>query len=87
MEKTQPTPPVGSVAEVTAAFNMLRRFDRQLQAAPHDMAVWIVRCLAVQFADAFRKPQDSRSGMSAIMGKWPGDETDDEIKAGLEDGS
>ena len=31
-----------------------------------------------------RKPQGTRSGMAAIMGRWPGDETEDEIEAALE---
>ena len=30
------------------------------------------------------KSQGPRSGMAAIMGQWPGDETDDEIEAALE---
>ena len=32
----------------------------------------------------YRKPQGPESGMSAIMGRWPGDETDEEIRAALE---
>jgi hypothetical protein len=31
-----------------------------------------------------RKPQGTRSGMAAIMGRWPGDESEDEIEAALE---
>lgn len=31
-----------------------------------------------------RKPQGPRSGMAAIMGRWPGDETEEEIAAALE---
>jgi hypothetical protein len=31
-----------------------------------------------------RKPQGTRSGMAAIMGRWPGDETEEEIEAALE---
>jgi hypothetical protein len=31
-----------------------------------------------------RKPQGPRSGMAAIMGRWPGDETDEQIQAALE---
>ena len=31
-----------------------------------------------------RKPQGARSGMAAIMGRWPGDETEEEIEAALE---
>jgi hypothetical protein len=32
----------------------------------------------------FRKLQGSRSGMAAIMGQWPGDESDDEVEVALE---
>ena len=32
----------------------------------------------------YRKSQGARSGMAAIMGKWPGDETDEEVAAALE---
>lgn len=31
-----------------------------------------------------RRPQGARSGMAAIMGRWPGDETEAEIEAALE---
>lgn len=31
-----------------------------------------------------QKPQGPRSGMAAIMGRWPGDESDEEIEAALE---
>jgi hypothetical protein len=31
-----------------------------------------------------RKTQGARSGMAAIMGRWPGDETEEEIEAALE---
>jgi hypothetical protein len=31
-----------------------------------------------------RKPQGARSGMAAIMGRWPGTETDEEVQAALE---
>jgi hypothetical protein len=35
-------------------------------------------------ASRFRKPQGARSGMAAIMGRWPGDETEEEIESALE---
>jgi hypothetical protein len=31
-----------------------------------------------------RRPQGTRSGMAAIMGRWPGDETEEEIESALE---
>jgi hypothetical protein len=30
---------------------------------------------------SLHKPQGPRSGVSAVMGRWPGDETDDEVDA------
>ena len=35
-------------------------------------------------ANRLRKSQGTRSGMAAIMGRWPGDETEEEIEAALE---
>lgn len=35
--------------------------------------------------DEYRVPQDETSGLSAIIGKWPGDETDEQIKEALKD--
>ncbi len=32
----------------------------------------------------FRVPQGPRSGMAAILGKWPGDESEEEVQAALE---
>ena len=32
-----------------------------------------------------RKPQGPKSGISAILGKWPGDETDEELEAALKE--
>jgi hypothetical protein len=32
-----------------------------------------------------RRPQGPRSGINAIFGAWPGDETDDEVFAMLEE--
>jgi hypothetical protein len=34
-------------------------------------------------AKELHQSQDSRSGMAAIIGKWPGDETDGEIREAL----
>lgn len=32
-----------------------------------------------------QQPQDSRSGIAAVIGKWPGDETDEEIRDALDE--
>lgn len=39
---------------------------------------------AILDTDRLRRPQGSRSGMAAIMGKWPGEETDEEVESALE---
>ncbi len=35
--------------------------------------------------ESLHQPQDSQSGVSAVIGKWPGDETDEEIQSGIDD--
>jgi hypothetical protein len=35
-------------------------------------------------ARALRKPQGPRSGLAAVLGHWPGEETDEEVRAALE---
>ena len=54
----------------------------------HDLALWseVPRPLdATADARDLRRPQGPRSGINAIFGKWPGDETDDEIFAMIEE--
>jgi hypothetical protein len=36
-------------------------------------------------APSFRKPQTSQTGLAAIIGKWPGDETDEQIDEALDE--
>ncbi len=33
--------------------------------------------------EALRKPQGPRSGLAAVIGRWPGDETDEQVQAAL----
>jgi hypothetical protein len=33
----------------------------------------------------FRRPQTATTGINAIFGRWPGDETEEEILAALEE--
>lgn len=37
--------------------------------------------------DPTNQPQPSKGGVAAIMGKWPGDETDEEIEQALAEGN
>jgi hypothetical protein len=36
-------------------------------------------------AEALRQPQGPNTGAAAIFGKWPGDETEEELLAALEE--
>jgi hypothetical protein len=62
--------------------------DRIEPAKPSDMQTWseVPQPLRSEIdSRALHKPQGPRSGVNAILGKWPGDETDDEIDALLEE--
>ncbi len=48
-------------------------------SAPGSLPSWLDR------ATSLRVPQGPRSGVSAIMGQWSGEETDEEISAFLRD--
>lgn len=51
-----------------------------------DLALWssVPQPLAASFAPhELRRPQRPRAGVNALLGQWPGDETDDEIFAML----
>jgi hypothetical protein len=53
-----------------------------------DLALWSEPprpLFATMDTQALRRPQGSRSGLNAIIGAWPGEETDDEIFALLEE--
>ena len=54
--------------KLKTAFNVDAAFDENLNLKP----------------DTFRVPQTSETGIGAIIGKWPGNETDEEINAALE---
>ena len=45
-------------------------------ASPADIAKRLAEC---------RQPQTPTSGFAALMGTWPGDETEEELLAALED--
>lgn len=72
--------PSGSVLRVEA--------ERIEAAAPTDISLWsdlprpFARSLDVR---TLRKPQGPDSGLSAIFGKWPGTESDEEILRALEE--
>lgn len=56
-------------------------------ASAQDVAIWSAEPKPVAAAfdvRSLRKPQGSRSGLNAIFGKWPGEETDDDVAAALD---
>jgi hypothetical protein len=72
--------PSGKVLRVEA--------DNITLATGSDLEIWSAEPVplgATLDAKALRKPQGPRSGVNAIFGKWPGDETDEEFEALLKD--
>ena len=62
--------------------------DNITLATGSDLEIWSAEPVplgATLDAKTLRKPQGPRSGISAIFGKWPGDETDEEFEALLKD--
>ena len=83
----------GKVAVVsgTAVFrpsgSLLRIEAKRIEKPTGDVSVWSVEPRPLEMdvdSRALRKPQDQNSGLNAIFGQWPGDETDDEVFAALE---
>jgi hypothetical protein len=71
--------PSGALARVDA--------DRIETATERDLALWASApepLGAPLDSRSLSRPQGPRSGLNAIIGKWPGDETDQEIAAALE---
>ena len=72
--------PSGALARVDA--------ERVEPASDRELALW--QAAPVSFATEgqelrnLRQPQGKRSGINAIIGQWPGDETEEELRAALE---
>ncbi|MGD9494886.1 MAG: hypothetical protein AB7Y46_01120 [Armatimonadota bacterium] len=80
------------VVEGTAVFrpsgNLLRIDARKVVSAPSAPGIWsqLPRPRSTRFAQAeLMRRQGPRSGLAGILGKWPGEETDAEIAAILEE--
>lgn len=82
-----------SIVSGTAQFRpsgSLLRIDADLleSADESDLALWSYTPRPLFAASEFqelRRPQSSRSGVNALLGTWPGNESDDEIFAILEE--
>jgi len=70
-----------------ASGRLLRIDADEITATEDDSSIWsrvpAPRRRKLDLSE-YRKPQGPKSGMSAILGRWPGDETDEEIREALE---
>lgn len=79
---------LSALAHFRPTGSLLRLEADHLEAAGDDFTLW-AREPAPLFADTdearLRQPQGPRTGINAIIGAWPGDETDEEILRALEE--
>lgn len=79
---------VGGMAHFTPAGGLLRiEADQIRKATAAEESLWGAPPRSLGRAETpqgLRVPQGPRSGLNAIIGKWPGDESDDEIAEALE---
>jgi hypothetical protein len=65
---------------------LLRIEAEEIEPAGSDAAVWATvpaPLFRVMDAPSLHQPQGPRSGVNAIIGRWPGDESEEEITAAL----
>jgi hypothetical protein len=77
---------VSGVAKFRPSGRVLRVEADQLLLASGDTSLWaeLPRPLFTELdVRSLREPQGPRSGVSAIFGQWPGDESDDEFDAAV----
>jgi hypothetical protein len=58
-----------------------------IEPAGEDFTLWSFEprpLLGEGAVETLRKPQGARSGLAAIVGEWPGDESDEEVRRSLE---
>lgn len=80
----------GVVVSGTAVFRasgaLLRIEAESIEPAGRDAAVWArvpTPLFQVMDGGSLRQPQGPRSGVNAVIGRWPGDESDEEIAVAL----
>ena len=79
---------VSAMAVFRPSGRVLRLEADHIEHAGEDFSLWSAEPQPLdQPLDerALRQPQGPRSGLNAIIGQWPGDETDEEIFRALED--
>jgi len=79
---------VSGIAVFRPSGSLLRIEADAIDAAGSDAAVWArvpAPLFRVMDSASLRQPQGPRSGVNAVIGNWPGDESDDEIAAALQE--
>jgi hypothetical protein len=77
---------VSGTAVFRASGGLLRIEADAIEQAQGDAAVWArvpAPLFHVMDAAALREPQGPRSGVNAVIGRWPGEESDEEIASAL----
>jgi len=77
---------VSAMAVFRPSGRVLRLQADHIEPAGDDLSLWSVepRPLWGAAEPSLRQPQGPRSGLNAIIGRWPGDESEAEITAALE---
>lgn len=79
---------VTGLAKFRPSGKVLRVEAERIEPAPGDITVWstMPRPLAATIEPSrLRAPTGPKSGVAAIFGQWPGDESDEQIRAALEE--
>jgi hypothetical protein len=78
---------VSAMAVFRPSGRVLRLQADHIEPAGDDFSLWFVepRPLWGAAEPSLRQPQGPRSGLNAIIGRWPGDESEAEIAAALEE--
>jgi hypothetical protein len=78
---------VSGTAVFRPSGSVLRIEAHHIEPAGADIAFWSVEPSPLWGGaePALRQPQGPRSGINAIIGQWPGDETDEQIARALEE--
>jgi hypothetical protein len=79
---------VHGLACFRASSRVLRLEAERLEPATGDVSLWETMPLPTSArldARNLHKPQGPRTGVNAVFGKWPGDETDEEIERLLQE--
>lgn len=77
---------VSGTAVFRASGGLLRIEAEAIEPAGSDAAVWArvpAPLFRIMDAASLREPQGPRSGVNAVIGHWPGDESDEEIATAL----